>query len=181
MSTAVNIKKAGADSDPGKSKFFGDPAVPYEWADKFYENVIFFCQIKLSDIEGFDKENRLPHTGYLYVFLDTEKYPYTPIVHYYDGEPYAVLDGFNGEVPGFTHLTQAWEMEFCDAEDGADGNKLFGVPCDWNYEKDPPPLLLQFDPLSENTGFMEETDGYMYLFFGKDGGLDDVTLHIENS
>lgn len=42
------------------SKFFGDPVVPYGWQEMFSDDVIFFAQIKLSDIALLDTENKLP-------------------------------------------------------------------------------------------------------------------------
>lgn len=62
-------------SSPG-SKFFGDPVVPYGWQEIFSDDVIFFAPIKFSDIALLDTENKLPHTGYFYLFLDAEMYPY---------------------------------------------------------------------------------------------------------
>ncbi len=58
------IKRSSPDS-----KFFGDPVVPYGWQEMFSDDVIFFAQIKLSDIALLDTENKLHHTGYLYFFL----------------------------------------------------------------------------------------------------------------
>ena len=82
----IKIKKAYGDHDPGASKFFGAPTVPEKWLDMFSDDVIFFAQIRLSDIAKLDTENKLPHTGYLYLFLDVEMYPYQAMAYYYDGE-----------------------------------------------------------------------------------------------
>ena len=68
----ITVKKAPEPYDLGASKFFGTPTVPLAWDGDFYEDEIFFCQIKLSDIAQLDTENRLPHSGYLYIFLHTE-------------------------------------------------------------------------------------------------------------
>ena len=59
----IKIKKADGDHDPCASKFFGAPVVPEEWQERFSEDVIFFAQIRLSDIAELDTENKLPHTG----------------------------------------------------------------------------------------------------------------------
>ena len=67
----IRLKKAPDGCDLGMSKCFGTPTVPLAWEETFSEDEMFFCQIRLSDIAAFDAENRLPHTGYLYVFLHT--------------------------------------------------------------------------------------------------------------
>lgn len=184
MSKALGIKveKASGAHDLGASKFFGTPTVPNSWADKFSDDVIFLCQIRLSDIAKLDKENRLPHTGYLYVFLDVEVYPYSPLVYYYDGKPDTALDDFNDFEPRFAHLTDEWLMSFEEVDEEYDGTKLFGVPTDWNYGEDPLKLLMQFDPLAADMGFLSDVDGYMYLFFGKnEKDFDEIELMIERS
>ena len=51
MSKAIKItaKKAPKDYDLGASKFFGTPTVPPAWNGDFYDDELFFCQIRLSD------------------------------------------------------------------------------------------------------------------------------------
>ena len=68
MASGIKVKKAPEDYDLGVSKFFGTPTVPLAWEGDFYEDEIFLCQINLADIAKFDRENSLPHTGYLYIF-----------------------------------------------------------------------------------------------------------------
>ena len=167
---AITMKKAAANHDPGASKFFGPPTVPEAWLDSFYEDEIFFCQIRLSEIAALDAENKLPHTGYLYVFLNTEDGDrhLRADVRHYDGEPDLVIDGFNGAVDGYEQFDEAWIMEFTEADEDHDGTKLFGTPSDWNYGEAPPALLLQYDPLDNETGFLDLLDGYLCLFFGDD-------------
>ena len=77
-----------------------------EWQELFAEDVIFFGQIWLSDIVELDTENKLPHTGYFYIFLDVEIYPYQAMAYYYDGEPNVVIDDFNETEPQFAHLNE---------------------------------------------------------------------------
>ena len=67
MAIGITLKKADSFGDPGKSKFFGDPAVPAVLAEEWDEDVIFFCQIRLSDIADLDTEHRLPDSGYLFI------------------------------------------------------------------------------------------------------------------
>ena len=99
MGKAIKItaKKAPEGYDLGASKFFGTPTVPLSWEEDFGDDEIFFCQIRLSDIAELDCENRLPHSGYLYIFLHTEdgKYHLGADVRYHDGEPELAIDDFN--------------------------------------------------------------------------------------
>ncbi|MBQ4066753.1 MAG: hypothetical protein IJD22_03810, partial [Clostridia bacterium] len=64
---AITVKEAPEGYDLGASKFFGTPTIPKEWAEDFDDDEMFFCQIRLSDIAELDTDNRLPHSGYLYV------------------------------------------------------------------------------------------------------------------
>lgn len=167
---AIKTKKAPQRYDLAASKFFGMPTIPQNWQEDFYEDEIFFCQIRLADIAALDIENKLPHTGYLYVFLHTEdgNYNLRADVRYYDGEPDMALDDFNTIVEGYESYTQAWLMEFEKTHECYDGTRLFGMPSDWNYEDAPPKLLMQYDPLDSDIGFLDFLDGYVYLFFGED-------------
>lgn len=178
----ISTKKAEKGYYLGASKFFGTPTVPDKWTADFYEDEIFFCQIGLCDIASLDADCNLPHTGYLYVFLHTEDGDYNlrADVRYYNGEPNVALDDFNAEVQGYEHFTQAWLMDF-EVVDGAyDGTKLFGTASDWNYEEDEPRLLMQFDPLDNDMGFLDFLDGYLYLLLN-DNDLSKTTLRIEHS
>ena len=183
MSKAIKIKltKAPEEYDFGASKFFGDPTIPSEWAERFAEDIAFLGQIQLSDIAEYDKENRLPHKGYLYFFLDTECYPYDVWVEYYDGEPDMLLGDFNTEISEFEHLTKAYLMSFEDCDESEACTRLFGVPSS-EYEPDEEhegKLLLQFDPLDAATGFLEEVDGYAYIFYDtKKEPLDGATEFV---
>lgn len=176
----IKIKKAEEEHDPGASKFFGAPAIPSELKDMFSDDVIFFAQIRLSDIAGLDDEGMLPHTGYLYLFLDVEMYPYQAMAYYYDREPDMVIDDFNEIEPRFAHLNKPWLMTFYTSDDESDGTRLFGVPSS-GIESDEE-LLLQFDPLAENTGFLDNIDGYAYFFFDSDrNNIDGVRFEIDRS
>ncbi|MBE6594821.1 MAG: DUF1963 domain-containing protein [Ruminococcaceae bacterium] len=184
MSKAIKIslKKAPESYDLGASKFFGTPTVPLAWDGDFYEDEIFFCQIRLSDIAELDKENRLPHTGYLYIFLETEdgNYHLKPDVRYYDSKPELAINDFNAAVDGFENFTEAYLMEFSEADGDEICTKLFGSPSDWNYADKPPKLLMQYDPLDNDTGFLEFLDGFIYFFFGEDEKkLENITLWEE--
>ncbi len=184
MSKAIKIKltKAEGEYDITASKLFGAPVLGEGWEDEFSEEVIFFGQIRLADIAPFDPENRLPHTGYLYLFLDTEIYPYTPITQYYDGEPRLVMDDFNVLEPRFAHLNKDFLMTFEEAVEDYDGTKLFGIPSSAPAEYEDRELLLQFDPLDNETGFLSEIDGYAYFFFGEgEERLDELIFTVDRS
>ena len=184
MSNAIGIKvtKATGDYDLGASKFFGAPTLPKEWTNIFSDDEIFFCQIKCEDIAEFDTENRLPHSGYIYVFLDVESYPYTPRVLYFNGTPDTVLDGFNDEIDKAGNITEEWLMHFNTANEAADGIKMLGTPADWNYSEEPPKVFLQYDPLESEMGFRDSVDGYIYLLFGEQSDrLEDIIYTEERS
>lgn len=176
----IKIKKADGKHDFGASKFFGAPVIPAKWLESFSDDVIFFAQIRLSDIAELDTENKLPHTGYLYLFLDTEMYPYQAMAYYYDGKPDVVIDDFNETEPQFARLNEDWLMSFEPVGENFDGIRLLGIPSS-DYETDDE-LLLQFDPLAENTGFLDDIDGYAYFFFGEDKyRIDGVRFYIDRS
>lgn len=176
----IKIKKAEGKHDPGASKFFGSPVIPGEWLNFFAEDIIFFAQLRLSDIAALDTESKLPHTGYLYLFLDTEMFPYQAMAFYYDGEPNTVVDDFNEAEPQFSHLCEDWLMSFEPSDEMSDGIRLFGVPSS-GYDGGGE-LLLQFDPLEADTGFLENIDGYAYFFFGEDrNDIDAIGFAIDRS
>lgn len=180
----IEVEKATENQDPSASKFFGSPVVPIEWDGDFYEDEIFFFQIRLKDIAKYDKENRLPHVGFLYVFLYTAEGDYSlqADVRYYKGEPTLVINDFNSVVGGYEKFNQAYLMKFSEADDEEDCTRLFGVPSDWNYQDEAPNLLMQFDPLSSEMGFLDFIDGFLYFFFGKNlKNLEEVFLHEEFS
>ena len=184
MAIGIKVKKAHRHYDLGASKFFGTPTVPLAWEGDFYEDEIFLCQINLADIAHLDKENRLPHTGYLYIFLHTDggDYNLEADVRYFDGEPELAIDDFNLEVEGYERFNDAYLMEFSEVDENEVCTRLFGVPSDWNYEDEPSKLLLQFDPLDSEMEFLDYLDGFLYFFFGKDeNDLEGVTLVEEYS
>lgn len=182
MAIGITVKKAPERYDLGASKFFGTPTVPAAWEDTFGEDEIFFCQIHLADVAPFDTGSRLPHSGYLYVFLHTEGGNLTADVRYHDGEPTLAFDGFNAAVDGYEQFDTAYLMAFSEAEGDAACTRLLGVPSDWPYGQEPPALLMQFDPLDGEMGFLDRLDGFVYLFFGENGhDLDGATLHMEYS
>ena len=184
MAIGIKVKKAPEGYDQGASKFFGAPAVPLAWDGDFREDEIFFCQIRLADIAQLDSENRLPHTGYLYIFLHTNggDYDLKADVRYHNGEPELVIDDFNVAVEDYERHNDAYLMEFYEVDDSDACTRLFGEPSDWNYGDEPPKLLMQFDPLDSEMGFLDSLDGFVHFFFGEnEGKLDEVVLHAEFS
>lgn len=179
----INLKKAENGYDLGSSKFFGTPTLPQNWQNDFCDDEIFFFQIRLADLTELDSQNLLPHSGYLYAFLHTEggKYNLTLNLKYSNGEPDLALEDFNTAVEGYEDFNSAWLMEFYKTEEDEICTRLFGHPSDWNYEEKPKKLLLQFDPLDNNTGFLDGIDGFLYIFFGEDNNLSSCLLHLEYS
>ncbi|MCR4910914.1 MAG: DUF1963 domain-containing protein [Bacilli bacterium] len=170
MAIKLKVHKASGDYDVGASKFLGSPVLPDKWINAFDNDTIFFLQIRLRDIKDLDEENRLPHEGYLYIFLDTagSEYDLKPIVKYTKTEPLNVVTGFNEIVEEYEQYVDDYLIEFEKCDDYDSGNKLFGKPNDWNYEGDPKELLFQFDPLDSDMGIFSNLDGFIYFFFGKD-------------
>ena len=180
----LKLKKAEGEYDFGTSKFLGSPTLPEEWLEDFEESVIFLLQIRLDEIKDLDEDNLLPHTGYLYIFLDTSEgeYNLVPIVRYYPGEPTHVLNEFNGIVDGYEEFIDDYLITFEKCDDGAPGNKLFGVPSDWNYMEESKRLLFQFDPLDSEMGLFDYLDGLFYFFFDEDlKDFSKITLKEEIS
>lgn len=179
----LKIKKNKGKHDLGVSKFFGKPTLPQKWND-FNDTTIFFLQINLEEIKNFDKDNKLPHEGYLYFFLDVEdEYAVTCDVRYFKGIPDAVVDDFNSIVPGYEQYDKEVLVEFEECEDDEMGTKLLGYPADWNYMDEPRKLLLQFDPLDAGLGLFEQIDGLFYFFFDEkdENDFSKVTLQEEYS
>ena len=181
----LKLKNNNAQHDLGVSKFLGKPVLPHEWVDEFDETVLFLLQINLEEIKDLDRDNRLPHKGYLYFFLDTVdgEYSLRPIVRYYEGEPTDVVDDFNIVVPGYEEYTDEYLVEFELVDDEASGTKLFGTPADWNYQDEPRKLLLQFDPLDPGIELFDYIDGLFYFFFDENDEKDfsKITLMEEYS
>lgn len=172
-SIAIKVEKAAGEHDYTQSKFFGSPTVPNEWVERFYDDIIFLAQIRLSDIAEYDPDNILPHSGYLYFFLDAEMYPSDQLyvwVEYYDGEPDTIIDDFNELSPLPCGLNEDWLISFGAAPPDADGTKLLGLPSGAAGEDTSlPKLLLQYDPLDfEGVPYLENVDGYAYVLFGRD-------------
>ncbi len=170
-------------SEDAMSHLFGDPIVPESLKDKIEDldgDVMFFGQISLSELVGIDLEGKLPHTGYLYLFLDTAEYPYEAISFYSADEPKYVLEGFNSEVTDFESFTAPYAMKFELRIGDTDGTKLFGSPS-WEWDCDDE-LLMQYDPLDNDTNFLLDIDGYAFFTFGdKERNLENIKFTIDRS
>jgi hypothetical protein len=179
----IKIKPAGDVYDVKSSKFFGAPTVPREWLDdRFSQDEMFFCQIRLSDIAALDSENRLPHEGYLYVFLRTAKGKdnLELVLREYSGDSTIVINWFNEPVDGYAYLRSDYLMEFFEVEENYAGTKLFGTPASWGLDETPPKVFFQFNPKDTDAGFLEDLNGYLYLLFGEDeSDLSQVELYLE--
>lgn len=171
-SIAIKVEKAAGEHDYTQaSSSLADSA--NEWVERFYDDIIFLAQIRLSDIAEYDPDNILPHSGYLYFFLDAEMYPSDQLyvwVEYYDGEPDTIIDDFNELSPLPCGLNEDWLISFGAAPPDADGTKLLGMPSGAAREDASlPKLLLQYDPLDfEGVPYLENVDGYAYVLFGRD-------------
>ncbi len=180
MAIKIITKKAEGEYDKGSSKMLGNPVLSEEIFDSLPSTAMFLMQIRLEDIKDLDKENILPHKGYLYFFLDTEDGPYAlkPIIIYFDGEPTHYIDGFNDIVDGFEQYNQDYLITFEECDDEVDGNKLLGHPADWQYQETTDRLLFQLDPLAdEEMDIFSTFDGFLYFFFdGEEVDFNKVKL-----
>ncbi|MBO7368978.1 MAG: hypothetical protein J6U25_01675 [Clostridia bacterium] len=79
----IKISKS-EQNDIESSKFFGQAFIPEKWlfGDEFSPTEIFFCQIRLADLNGLSPEGLLPEDGYLYFFFDFDCKPAKGIVRY---------------------------------------------------------------------------------------------------
>ena len=184
MAIGMTLKKAQGEYDLGASKFFGTPTIPGAWLEELDEDLIFLAQIRLADIAELDKENCLPHTGYLYFFVGSGAHmgeEAEAVVLYSPEDPDTAVDDFNDgfEIEG---TTEDWLIEFGEVEKCADGHKLLGDPSGWAYE-DCPKLLLQYDPLAtEGIDFMNIVDGFGFFFFDEaSDGFRQVFFQAEHS
>ena len=170
---AIGLRLVPYEEKHLKNHFFGSPLLPESMQD-FDESVMFLGMVHLPDIASLDKENKLPHEGYLYFFLDTREGSrhLLPIVRYSKEEPAFIVDEFNDELAEdeYKGIEKPVGVEFAEVGDDDEGCKLLGVPCDWNYP-DPPktPLLLSLSHYDEGLSFLSHLDGYTYVFFGPKG------------
>ena len=82
-----------------KSKMFGSPVFPLHFLEENNLDELFFVmQINLREIQ--DYQDYLPKEGYIYIFLDTSRYPYTPKVIYTNEEVIEVYDDINEQTEG---------------------------------------------------------------------------------
>lgn len=169
MAIGMRLKRSDSPISPERSKFFGSPTLPQEWDGEFYDDTMFLCQINLDEVAPYDKEGVLPAEGFLYIFLDTEggEYNLLPIVRYSDS-PNAVFDGFNEVVAGFEQYVTDVEIEFFECDDYDGGMKLLGYSNEWQYEGEPPRLLMQIDHYDGELDFLSHHDGYTYILLGDD-------------
>ena len=179
----IKTRKAEGEYDKGCSKMLGNPTLPEGMLDTLPATAIFLMQIRLEDIKDLDKENLLPHKGYLYFFLDVEdgEYSMKPIVKYYEGEPTEIVDEFNAAVDGYEKFCEDYIIEFEKCDESETGNKLLGCPGDWQFAEEPGQLLFQLDPYEEPMMEMFPTfDGMMYFFFGEDRRNFDEVKFVED-
>ncbi len=184
MSYSIKLKLTKTEkSENCMSHLFGSPVIPLSLQDTVNDldaDIMFFGQLDLSKLEGIDSNNKLPHKGYLYLFLDTAYYPYEAKVLYSEEEPICVIDEFNSEVEEFKSFTVPYAIDFEKCENDCEGTKLFGSPsCEWDCEDE---LLMQFDPLDNDTGFLSSIDGYaFFVFTDRERTFENIRFVIDRS
>ncbi len=170
---ALKVRKAKPNEkfDESCTKFYGAPTLPESLVNSYPDDCIFFLQINCKDLEKLDPDNRLPHDGYLYFFLDAEMYPsdylYILVDHTLE-EPKYIINDFNKNSPISDGLNDPYIVTFEKVDANYSGTKLLGYPSNYVDEYDDKPgLLLQYDPLDFDVPFLSTCDGYAFVFFGK--------------
>ncbi len=151
----ITVTKAHGEYDPGTSKFFGSPTMPEEWLSDgtVGDDDFFFCQLKLSEFAKYDKENNVPHKGFIYIFLTENDGKYIPNICYCEDEPDTLIDDFNAGFDFLGDVETEYSIDFFETDDNTDGTRIL-------IEKNDEVILLQYDPLDDNMPeFLRETEG----------------------
>lgn len=145
-----------------KSKWWGNPDIPEGFS--FDDSLMFLCQIRCEDL-SFLNDGRLPVKGMLYFFCDVAYFlgnydefepPSGPL---WDENYVKVYYVENVEENSFKQMLfdddcfpqiKERKIDFALVDDYADGHKLFGEPCQFEYEDWDEPCqgwinLLQID------------------------------------
>ena len=169
-SIAIKVNKEIKNSkfDESCSKFFGKPCLPKSLLNKYSLDTIFLAQINCQDFAELDPENRLPHKGYLYFFIEVKTKPYiefNAIIDYILEEPEYIIDDFN-DYSFMEGLNDAYLISFEKKDAYYEGTKLLGYPTnDIDDTNDKNSLLLQYDPLDFDVTFLNTCDGYAFIFY----------------
>jgi len=167
----VRKLKKGEKIDESCSKFYGAPTLPKSLVNNYPDDCVFLLQINCKELKDLDPENRLPHEGYLYFFLDAEMYPSDDLYIFVDHtleEPKYIIDDFNENSPINEGLNEPYIITFEKVDANYSGTKLLGYPSNYVDEYgDRPGLLLQYDPLDFDVPFLATCDGYAFVFFGR--------------
>ncbi len=184
MSKAIGLRFVPYDEKKHlKNHFLGKPTLNPSLKEEFPLEVFFLGMVDLREIADLDKENKLPHEGYLYFFLDTSRdyRQLQPIVRYTKEEPTIIVDDYNDllSLEEYKGISVPHGVEYYEVEEDAEGCKLLGVPCDWNYQAKPKELLLTIDHMDEELNLLPFLDGFTYIFFGKENRFEDVSVFHE--
>lgn len=166
----INVRKANKDDDASASKFFASAYIPDSMKELLHDDLIFFAQIRLKDIDDYDINYRLPHYGTLYVFFDTKSDPYTPLIIHSSEKANVVIDDYN-------YLNQAYMMDFELVDDHYLGTKLFGEATTIHHQQS---LFLQFNQTDFLTPFIKLNNNYFYLQFSENPkAFDRIILVLD--
>lgn len=155
----IKVEKAHGEYDPGTSKFFGSPTMPEKWLSDgtIGDDDFFFCQLKLSEFESYDKENIINHKGFIYIFLTEKDGVFLPNVRYCEIEPDTLIDDFNAGFDFLGDVETEFSIDFFDTDDAEDGTRIF-------VENGDEITLLQYDPLDDGMPeFLANTEKIAYF------------------
>ena len=155
----ITVEKAHGEYDPGTSKFFGSPTMPEEWLEDgtIGDDDFFFCQLRLSEFKNLDKNNILPESGFIYIFLTENNGDFVPNVRYCATEPDTIIDDFNAGFDFLGDTDTEYSIDFFEAEADTDTSAIFITDNDSI-------TLLKYDPLDDNMPrFLSETEKIAYF------------------
>lgn len=155
------------------SKMLGSPVFPrYYLQDNNLEELFFVMQINLEEIK--DYQDYLPKEGYIYIFLDTSRYPYIPKVLYTNEEVIEVYDDINEQFFEYGNY-QGYSLSFSLDEESPHyilGNIDVDLDIDCEIDTTGYVVLLSIDSLElpQRVLTIGQPDGW-YIFLIKEEDL----------
>lgn len=171
----MKIRKGCGDHFIGASKFFGAPLIPENIKDKV-RGLIFLCQIKLEDIAELDPDNLLPHSGYLYFFVDKKQSKPSPVVLYTNKQPDTALIAYNAGKSN-ADIDADWPIIFEKCGEYDDGLRLLGKTKVSKFcEKK---VLLQYDSMFSVYHFWDDTPTKIFFICKDYSRFDNCKIIVE--
>lgn len=171
----MKIRKGCGEHFIGASKFFGAPLIPEDMKDKVH-GLTFLCQIKLEDIAELDPDNLLPHSGYLYFFVDKKQNKPNPVVLYTNQQPDTALIAYNAGKSN-ADIDADWPIIFEKCGEYDDGLRLLGKTKVSKFCKKK--VLLQYDPMFSVYHFWDDTPAKTFFICKDYSRFDNCKIIVE--